>query len=86
MVWNQFADFIDLDPDPDSSNFVDPDSATINSDPHHWAFGMSGVYKKTHNTVNLSLILYLTFFAYLELTMTVSAARPHFPYSQANRR
>ena len=32
MFWNQFGDFIDLD--PYSSNFVDPD--TINPDPHHW--------------------------------------------------
>ena len=27
-------DFIYLDPDPNSSNFVDPD--TINPDPHPW--------------------------------------------------
>ena len=29
MFCNQFGEFIDLDPDPYSSNFVDPD-------PHHW--------------------------------------------------
>ena len=36
MFWNQFSDFIDLDPDPNSSNFVDPDPDTINPDPHPW--------------------------------------------------
>ena len=46
MFWNQFGDFIDLDPDPDLDpasdsvyqNFVDPDQDpdTINPDPHHW--------------------------------------------------
>ena len=36
MFW-KFGDFIDLDPDPDWSNFVDPD--TINPDPHHWRLG-----------------------------------------------
>ena len=36
MFWNQFGDFIDLDPDPNSSNFVDPDPDTINPDPHPW--------------------------------------------------
>ena len=34
MIWNEFGDFINLDPDPYSSNFVDPDK--INSDPRHW--------------------------------------------------
>ena len=29
MFWNQFGNFIDLDPDPDSSNFVDPNPNTI---------------------------------------------------------
>ena len=33
MDWNQFGDFIDLDTDPHSSNFVDPH--TNNADPHH---------------------------------------------------
>ena len=32
----KFGDFLDLDPDPDWSNFVDPDPDTINPDPHHW--------------------------------------------------
>ena len=36
MFWNQFGNFINLDPDPVSSNFVDPDPHTINPDPHHW--------------------------------------------------
>ena len=36
MGWNQFGDFIDLDPDPHSSNFVDPNPQTIKPDPHHW--------------------------------------------------
>ena len=37
---DQYGDFIDLDPDldpkpdPNSSNFVDPDPYTINADPH----------------------------------------------------
>ena len=35
MFWDQFGDFIDLDPDPHSSNYVDPDPHTINVDPHH---------------------------------------------------
>ena len=35
MFWN-FGDFINLDPDPDWLNFVDPDPETINPDPHHW--------------------------------------------------
>ena len=39
MVWNQFGDFIDLDPDPHSLNFVDPDPHTIDADPHHWENG-----------------------------------------------
>ena len=33
MGWIQFADFIDLDPDPYWSNFVE--LGTINPDPHH---------------------------------------------------
>ena len=32
MVWNQFGDFIDPDPDPHSSNVVDPGQHTINAD------------------------------------------------------
>ena len=36
MFWNQFGYFIDLDPDPYSSNFVDQDPDTINPDPHYW--------------------------------------------------
>ena len=35
MGWNQFGDFIDLDPYPYSSNFVHPDPFTINADQHH---------------------------------------------------
>ena len=40
MGRNQFRDFIDLDPDPHSdpnpysSNIMDPDPHTINADPH----------------------------------------------------
>ena len=37
MGLNQFGDFIDLDPDPHASNFVDPDPHTINADSHHWS-------------------------------------------------
>ena len=37
MGWNHFGDFIDLDPDPYSSNFVDPDP--IIPDPHHLLHG-----------------------------------------------
>ena len=36
MALNQFCDFINLNPDPYSSNFVNPD--TINPDPHHQCF------------------------------------------------
>ena len=32
MFRNQFGDFIDLDPEPQSSNFVDADPDTINTD------------------------------------------------------
>ena len=39
MGLNQFGDFIDLDPDPHSSNFADPDPHTINADPHLWFYG-----------------------------------------------
>ena len=38
-VLNEFGDFIDQDPDPNSSNFVDPDPDTINPDPHPWSAG-----------------------------------------------
>ena len=27
MGWKQFGDFIDLDPDPDSNNIMDPDKS-----------------------------------------------------------
>ena len=33
---NRSGNFLDLYPDSDSSNFVDPDPDTINPDPHHW--------------------------------------------------
>ena len=48
MFW-KFCDFIDLepDPDPDWSNFVDPDPDTINPDPHHW---LKKNYKKNLQT------------------------------------
>ena len=36
IVLNEFCDFIVLDPDPHSSNFVDKDRHTINADPHHY--------------------------------------------------
>ena len=36
MIWNQFGDLIDLDPDPHPSNFVDPNPYTINADPNPW--------------------------------------------------
>ena len=46
MFW-KFGDFMDLDPDPDWSNFVDPDPDTINPDPHHCFKPYSSRYPPT---------------------------------------
>ena len=51
MGWNQFDDFIDLDPDQFSSNSEDPD--TTNTDPQHCLKYMcaTGIYipKSNHS-------------------------------------
>ena len=58
MGWNQMVDFIDLDPDPHSSKFVDPDPHTINADPHHWIFDQNEWFddKSTHIPCNKHII------------------------------
>ena len=44
------SDFIDLDPDPYSSNFVFLDPDTINPDPHHWFQINIKLYVEAENT------------------------------------
>ena len=44
MVWNQFDDYIVLDPNPQPSNSVDPEPHTINADPQHWFLAVKLLY------------------------------------------
>ena len=52
MVWNQFGGFIDLDPDPDPSNFVDPDT----NNPDHWITGSNLLFCLSNEAVSNSYI------------------------------
>ena len=76
MFW-KFCGFMDLDPDPDWSNFVNPDPEpdTINPDPHHWLYSSNlktrnffsrvlhweGIIRKNPYPVQYRLILHSMF-------------------------
>ena len=57
MFWNQFGNFIGLDPDPelapDSSDFVDPD--TVNPDPDHCIKGAIRIRTTKNMTLQITI-------------------------------